>query len=174
MSRRRQLLPLLLAAAVTIQPAPADAQAGLAGSYRLDAAASDDINQAINLAIADMNFFIRQIARPRLRDTNQPYRSVTIGIYGRQVAFQTEKRAPIVTNAGAAPVAWTREDGETLEVSSQLEGSVLTQTYQAEDGQRTNVFTLGANGNTLSMRVTVTSPRLPDPLTYTLRYLRVD
>ena len=48
----------------------------------------------------------------------------------------------------------------------------LHQTFRAEDGQRVNVYTLSNNGNTMTMNVTITSPRLPDPLTYRLVYNR--
>ena len=39
----------------------------------------------------------------------------------------------------------------------------LEQGFDAEDGQRVNVYTLSPDGNTLTLDVTVTSPKLEQP-----------
>jgi len=157
-------------------PGAAAAQAGegatLKGTFVYDASASDNVNQAIDEAIARMNFALRPIARGRLRKTNQPYRRVSIDYTAAQVHIGTDGRPAIVTPANGTPVDWTREDGEKLKVSTEWENGKLEQTFQAEDGRRVNTYSIGQDGRTLSMLVTITSPRLSRPLTYTLRYRR--
>jgi hypothetical protein len=164
------VLALLAAAAL---PSPSDAQqSSMKGTWRYNAQASDNILQKINQAVARMNFVTRPIARGRLNRTNQPYQRLTIDYTSSQVTVTTDQRSPIVTPANGTPIKWTREDGEVLDVSTEWENGVLEQTFKAEDGQRVNRYSISADGSTLTMNVTVTSPRLPQPLTYKIVYNR--
>lgn len=159
-------LALLAPAGLRAQPAP------LQGTYAFVAAESDDVGRAIQRATAEMNFVTRPIARGRLRRTNVPYGTITLAQTTSQVTVTSDERAPIVTPADGTPIRWTREDGEVFDVHTRwLDGS-LEQTFAAEDGQRINLFSLSPDGRTLTMRVTVTSPRLPEPMVYSLRYRR--
>jgi hypothetical protein len=76
-----------------------------------------------------------------------------------------------VANGGS--IKWTRpEDGEKLDVSMSLAGSTLTESFISPDGKRVNVFTPSADGKKLTMAVTVSSAKLPKPLTYKITYTR--
>lgn len=156
---------LLLASAV---PAPAQ-NPELTGSYNLVAAESDDVKAAIEEAVRGMNFITRPIARGRLTRTNQPYRRITIQQAGDEVTIITDER-PIVARADGNPMEWTREDGEVMDLTTRWVGTTLEQTFVADDGQRSNAFTLSPDGRTLEMLVTITSPRLDKDVRYTLRY----
>ena len=73
--------------------------------------------------------------------------------------------------SNGTPIDWTRPaDGEKLKLSMQWDGARLVETLKAEDGQRVNAYTLSPDGSTMTMNVTITSPRLPKPLTYKLAY----
>lgn len=159
-------LSLLAAGDVVAQSTP------LQGTFVYVAEGSDDIDRAIQQAVSGMNFITRPIARGRLKKTNAPYGSLSLSHTPSQVTVTTDGRAPIVTPASGEPAKWTREDGEVLDVSTEWQNGRLVQTFAAEDGKRVNVYSLGADGNTLSLQVTVSSPRLPEPMTYTLRYRR--
>lgn len=164
---------VLLAACALALPASAVAQnPALPGSYTLDSEASDPIRPAIEAAIARMNFITRPVARGRLTRTNEPYRTITIRQSGDEISIITDDRAPIVARADGTAMRWQREDGEELDLTTRWDGPRLEQTFVAEDGQRRNVYSLAPDGDTLELAVTVTSPRLPAPLTYTLRYRR--
>lgn len=174
MRRQRNLLlalALLVAAAVS-GAAWAQAQASLRGTWRYNAQASDNIQTAINTAVARMNFVTRPIARGRLRNTNQPYQRVVVDFNQQQVTLTFDQRGAITTPANGTPIKWTREDNEVLDVSTEWENGVLEQTFKAEDGQRVNRYSLSSDGGTMTMNVTITSPRLPQPLTYKLVYNR--
>ena len=166
----------LVAAAILAAPvglAPAQAQsAQLQGTFVYDAAASDNINQAIDRAVARMNFVTRPIARGRLRKTNEAYRQIRISYTPAQVSVVTDSRDAIVSPANGTPIRWTREDGEVLDVSTAWDGGALTHTFKAEDGQRVNRYSVSADGSVMTMQVTITSPRLAAPLVYSLRYRR--
>ena len=170
--QRNALAALAVTLLVAALPATGLAQTQLNGTYTLNRQASDDVASAINATVARMNFITRPIARGRLRSTNQPYQRVVINYSPTQVSLAFDQRAPIVTPGNGTPTAWRREDGETLQVSTEWENGRLEQTFRAEDGTRENDFTLSEDGATLTMHVTITSPRLPQPLRYKLVYNR--
>jgi hypothetical protein len=170
----RSFLRLLLAAVVAVVALPtgAKAQAEFTGTYRLVEAESDNIHQAIDAAVRGMNFVTRPIARTRLRRTNEAHREVRIERADGHYVIGMDDRAPTRAPSDGTPVQWTREDGEVLEVTTSVRGGVLRQTFQAEDGRRANDFHLSEDGRVMTMRVTITSDRLPEPLTYRLVYRR--
>jgi len=129
------------------------------------------INTAIDNAVAKMNFLFRAVARGRLHDTNPRYQRLEIHVTDAQVSVQFDRRTPILMPATGAPVKWKREDGEVFDVSAQVGAGALTQTFKSEEGQRVNEFRLHSDG-TLSLDVTVTSPKLPAPVKYTLQFRR--
>ena len=161
------VLLLTLLAAVGVAHAQGDSPS-MQGNFTLDAAASDDVNQAIDRAVARMNVMKKPIARSRLKKTNQPYQQVMIAQTSSEVTITADNRTPVVTPLSGTPIKWMREDGEVFDVSTQWEDGKLKQTFKAEDGQRVNTFTLNPDGNVLTMDVTVTSPRLSRPLFYKL------
>jgi hypothetical protein len=175
MRNRRSLDAALLAVlASLLVAAPASGQqAGhIQGTFTLVEAQSDNVDRAVDQAVARMNIATRQVARTRLRRTNQPYRRIVIAPAGSSISITTDTRSPITTSFVGTPTRWTREDGEVLDVSTVWEGQRLRQTFAAEDGRRINLYTLSPDGNTLTLQVTVTSGRLPQPLTYRLVYQR--
>ena len=163
--------PLLLAAAFALAaPMVAGAQSGsIAGTFTLDRAASDNVEKAITSAVKDMNFITRPIARGRLNKTNQPYQQVTIATSGANTVVTIDKLPPRQAPSIGTPVDWTRPaDGEKMKLSMKWEGGHLIETFKPEDGQRVNEYALSADGATLTMNVTITSPRLSKPLKYKL------
>jgi hypothetical protein len=172
----RQLLGIVALAFLFLAPAsPGQAQSGnpaMAGSYVFRPSASDNVAEVINVAVARMNFVTRPIARGRLRRTNQPYQRIVIGFGNGQVSIAVDRRSPIVTPANGTPVDWAREDGERLKVSTEWANGRLEQTFEAEDGRRINAYSLSPDGRTLTLSVTLTSPRLARPITYKLVYDR--
>jgi hypothetical protein len=144
----------------------------LQGTFVYTAEGSDNLEQAIQQATSRMNFVTRPIARSRLKKTNSVYQKIAIGRTADEVSIAFDARAPVVSPASGSAVRWRREDGEMFDVTTTGGNGSLQQTFKAEDGERVNTFTLAPDGNTLTMNVTITSPRLPQPLTYRLRYRR--
>jgi hypothetical protein len=70
-------------------------------------------------------------------------------------------------------VKWTRDDGAVFDLSARTEDGALHQKFQGTEGQRVNVYRVAPDERTLTMAVTITSPRLPKPLSYRLVYRRV-
>jgi hypothetical protein len=163
---------LAVTVAIATLPAAARAQAGtIAGTYTFDRAGSDNVDKAIATAVKDMNFVTRPIARGRLQKTNQPYQQVTIGTSGANTVVTIDKLPARQAPSDGTPVNWTRPaDGDKLKLSMQWDSTRLVETLKAEDGQRVNAYSLSPDGATLTMNVTITSPRLPKPVTYRLAY----
>lgn len=161
----------LLAAPSAVTPAQGQ-NPQLQGTFAYDAASSDNINQAIESAVARMNFITRPIARGRLRKTNEAYRTIRLSFTPAQITVITDSRAPIVSPASGSAIKWTREDGEVLDVATAWRGAAIEQSFTAEDGKRVNTYSVSADGSVLTMQVTITSPRLAAPLRYNLRYRR--
>jgi hypothetical protein len=180
---RRQRIALLLALALfAVVPVAIRAQqtAQLRGTWTLNRQQSDDLNAKINTAVARMNVVVRQIARPRLRSTNTAYPRLVISQEGNVLRVDMQGRPSLNAPVGGQSVLWHRETGRTcaemrgdcVQVTTVWRDGALHQTFRADDGQRVNVYSLSPDGNRMSMNVTITSPRLPQPLTYRLVYDR--
>jgi hypothetical protein len=154
--------PCLFALLLAAQPAAPF------GNWTLDSA--PDLPRVIEEATASMNFITRPIARSRLNKTNEVYQTVRIEREAGTISIQYGQRQPQRMPADGSPVAWTREDGEKFLISARADRDDLVQTYKAEDGERTNVFHVDPASRILTLNVTVTSPRLPRPVSYAITY----
>ncbi len=179
--QRTRLLPLLVLLAALLPSAlTAQAAATLRGNWTLNRQQSDNLESAINRVVSRMNVVVRQIARPRLRSTNTAYPSIAMSYDQASVRVDMAGRPSVSSPANGQPVLWQRETGgacremkgDCVRVSAEWEGGNLKHTFQAEDGRRVNVYSVSPDGKTMTMNVTVTSPRLPQPLTYKLLYNR--
>ncbi|HEY0779656.1 MAG TPA: hypothetical protein VGD56_16935 [Gemmatirosa sp.] len=170
----------MIVATAVVAPAlrPPVAQAAgdsLVGQWRLDRAASGDVRRAIDTATGRMNFFIRPIARSRLRSANEVHEHLALTITATEVATRVDRSPPIASPANGTPVTWVRENGDVFQLHTVVTGQRLVQTFIGRDGSsRENVFAPGADGRTLNVAVTVAHPRLPMPVTYRLVYRRDD
>jgi len=132
----------------------------------------DNIPAAIEACTADMNFVIRPIARHKLTNVNPAYQKVALAISPQQVSVKLDDRNPILMPGNGSEAPWTREDGDKFQVAAHVAGNQLTQTFRNDEGARTNVFRMSPDGHTLILSVTVTSPKIPKALTYTITFGR--
>lgn len=171
--RASHLRPMTLAAFLLVLLHPAAAQQrSLEGVFVNEAQNAAAIEAAIGTTVAKMNFIARPIARGRLRKDNPAYRRVVIVLAPEEISVAFDDDPPVRMPAGGDIVKGTG-DGEALDVSAHWQGEKLMQTFKAKDGQRTNTFSLGADGLALQLDAEITSPRLPVPVRYTLSFARV-
>jgi hypothetical protein len=156
--------PLILALMLTVQVA------GATPVGHWSVANVPDISAVIDQAIAPMNFLFRPIARSRLRKTNLVYQHILVSRTASEFIVQFDDRPVMRMPADGTPVTWTRDDGEKLTLAAHQAGEDLEQTFTAGDGQRTNVFHVDPGARLLRLQVTVSSPRLPGPVAYTIDY----
>ena len=148
-------------------------KSALDGTYVLDQTDSDNVNEVIEHAVGKLNFLTRDIARERLKKLNPAYQEVAITSLPNEVSVTVDHQPPLRTPAKGTPVAWVGPDGRKLNVSMQMAGQRLEQTFTSPEGRRVNDYTLSPDGRTLTMQVRETSPRLPRSIKYKQVYRRV-
>jgi hypothetical protein len=141
------------------------------GIYINDEQSDAGVQKAIEAAVADMNFITRAVARSRLKKTNTLAHRIAISREADTIIVRFDQRKPAEMPADGRVVKWSNEDGEQFDVFARAGDDRLVQTFKAEDGQRVNSF-VPEDVQRLTLEVQVTSPRLPKPLTYTVRYKR--
>jgi hypothetical protein len=144
----------------------------LQGTYVLDSRASDNVDDVIEHVVKDMNFVRKPLARKRLKVTTKPSEHLHITYSGGDVTITTDGNSFVRTPADGKPVAWTREDGEKFVVTTTHDARTMTRVFRADDGERSNVYSIGPDRSTLTMSIVLSSPQLPEPLTYKLVYKR--
>jgi hypothetical protein len=142
------------------------------GIFVIDEQHDAGVQKAIEAAVADMNFITRPVARSRLKKTNSLAQRISITRQAETITVRFDERKPAVMPTDGSVIKWTSEDGEQYDVFARAEDARLVQTFKAEDGQRVNSFSTEEDGQRLTLEVQVTSPRLPKPLTYSVRYKR--
>ncbi|MBI3330097.1 MAG: hypothetical protein HYZ81_25740, partial [Nitrospinae bacterium] len=107
----RKSIPWLLTAfllAVLAVYTDARAQtAPLQGTFAYVPDRSDNVDQAVEIAVSKLNFFVRSIARNRLREMNAPYQRIVIELTSTQVSITGDRSAPMLTPSDGTPGVWT-------------------------------------------------------------------
>lgn len=92
-------------------------------------------------------------------------------------SFEADKirvRAPSATTV--SPADGTAVDfvngGERAKLRQRLSTDRITQVFDADDGRRVNEWRLSPDARTLSLTVTVSSPKLSRAVVYELTYVR--
>jgi hypothetical protein len=130
------------------------------------------IKEAIDRSVASFNFVARPVARSRLKKSNPVITRAEFGRTGSDVVVKLGAQKPSAAAPGGPTVKWTRDDGETLDVSFAWDGATLLQSFKAEDGMRYNRYTLSSDGNALTVDVLLTSDRLEIPVKYQMTLTR--
>lgn len=156
---------------LALSPAARADEPSWVGVFVNDEKSDAGVPQAIEAAIADMNFLTRSVARGRLKKTNSLSQRIAIARQAETIVVRFDERKPAEMPADGSVVKWTGEDGEQFDVHARAEAGRLVQTFKADDGQRVNTF-IAEDAQRLTLEVQVTSPRLPKPLTYTVHYRR--
>src|SRR5690606_11781320 len=141
-----------------------------------DEAASDPMKKIVDDGMSRLGRVYRVWpisgqARRRLEETNRPHAWLQITPQGDQLVVESDQYR-LVTPRDGELKGWERKEGDLVDVTTRLEGTRLEQRFVAEDGERVNVYTLSPDGATLTLEVTVTSPKLDGPLTYRQVYRR--
>jgi hypothetical protein len=154
-------------------PSPGDQGETLSGNFELAEPfeqVRQSVDQAIRQAVSRMAFLQRSFGASRLRQTNPIRRTM-----------RTEVRGGNVTIA-YGDARYTTPDGEwrnvrdlqgnPVRVRQSVEGDTIEQTFSSPDGEKRTVYQFTENGDRVTLEVTVTSDRLPEPLRYTIPYRR--
>jgi hypothetical protein len=163
------VLAVLLGAA---QPSHA-AEPQLEAQWVWTGAASERaaVDAAIERSIDGLFILVRAVARGRLRE-----RSLIPQRYALSLRDELESSStgnlPMRSPRDGKAVAYRSSLGEDVILQQHLDGGTLVQELVAEDGMRTNTFTLAPDGASMTLQVRLTSGRLSHPLEYALTYRR--
>ncbi len=143
--------------------------------YVLVPDSSDNIPKAIDHVVSHMNFIVRGIARGRLTKINPMPHQVRVDLETDTVSVAFDAGNPVVTPLNGDTVAWRNPlTGETNHAHVAVAGDTVRQTIVAPDGERENALIFSDDGSHVRLRVTVTSHKLPRPLTYELLFRASD
>lgn len=146
------------------------------GTYRYvgGKAQIDELDAAIEEVVSEMNFFIRGIARRRLREPNLPSEEVTIAFDDGSIRIDRPGQPQVSAPANGRAITWRHpEDGDVFEVQHGIDGQGrLYQRFEGERSVSRNRFVLGEDGETLTIHTHIEANRLPAPLRFRMSYRR--
>ena len=127
---------------------------------------------AIEKATDSMFFAIRGVARSRVKDKTAISPLIGFSFGNGTITGSAAAVTPATSPENGAAVPY-KAGGDTVQLSQRLtaDGKIL-QSFTASDGSRTNTYVLSPDNRTLTVFITVTSHKLPQPVSYSLTYLR--
>lgn len=136
----------------------------------------DALDAAIEEVVSEMNFFIRGIARRRLRAPNLPSEKVVVSARDGRIQIDRPGQPEVSAPANGKAVTWRHpEDGDVFQVRHGIdEHGVLYQRFEGDRSVSRNRFVLSDDGKSLTIHTVITADRLPAPLRFEMRYERVD
>lgn len=153
------------------QPTGPEALQPLVGDYVIVGRnkAIERRDASIEKVVDELNFFIRSIARNRLRDGNPVPKSLSIEQSGSKmtIRFDGEEWTAVV---GGNPVKGTGSSGDPVKMTLRQRGTQLSQRFDGEEGGKENVFRRTKDGVVVKARVF--SDRLPSDVVYQLQFRR--
>lgn len=134
----------------------------------------DALDDAIDQVVSQMNFFVRGIARRRLRKPNLPSKRVVITVENGQIGIDRPGQPKVSAPADGKPVQWRNpDDGEVFQVRQGIdEDGHLYQRFKGDDSTSRNEFRLDDDGKKLTIHTEITADRLPAPLRFDMTYRR--
>ena len=154
---------LLLASALAADPA-------ISGSWVLadDASTVQQKQQeALQAAVADMAWAYRPFARPRLEPVVRNCDAIWLDVAPSTFQARCDDNDPFEVGRDG-PQAWTNDEGETFTVEVGAAGEALTLSFAGENGGQRTLY--ARDGAHLLLTKEITSPYLPTPVRWTVRY----
>lgn len=155
--------------------AASDQRARFAGTFRhADSAQEEEARRAaIDYAVEGMSFVIRSTARSRITATTQILGSYSFSFEPGKIIVRPQSRPEMISGDKGEPADYVY-NGKRSKLTQVLQGDRISQVFVSDDGRRENEFTLSQDGQVLRLKVTLSSPRLSNPVVYSLSYKRAD
>ncbi|MGB5415095.1 MAG: hypothetical protein WBN01_10680, partial [Polyangiales bacterium] len=163
-------------ASIALADAPDSAIQQFVGTYTYVGGDAEirALDRAIDEVVDQMNFFIRGIARRRLRAPNLPSKEVSVFVENGQIRIDRPGQPEVSAPADGRPIIWRHpSDGDVFQVSHGVdEEGVLYQRFEGERSVSRNRFVLGKDKKRLTIHTVITADRLPAPLRFRMTYER--
>jgi hypothetical protein len=142
----------------------------LLGDYRYSGGSTQKnaVTREIEETVGKMSVIARGIARTRLTKANKVPSRVEIANDGDLVTVEIDGKAYTAALGGKS--VSVRDQGQRSRLRYQMRGESLYMILDGQDGDRTNVFTPRKDGMGVTMRVKMTSSKLPQAIGYSLSY----
>jgi hypothetical protein len=168
--------PLLLYAVIGLTASGwGQTAAKFAGTYRYAGGTQeDDARKAvIEQGVQSMSSFTRSTARNRINGTTQILGSYVFSFEPGKIKVLPEGRPVMLSGDKGEPADYVY-NGKKSTLTQVIAGDRLTQVFVSADGKRQNEFTLSQDGQSLTLKVTLTISRLSSPIVYSLSYKRTN
>jgi hypothetical protein len=144
----------------------------VAGSWHLDTSGDHERQrlEAIDDATEHLRSMQRGRARGRLAERTAPPEHLTIELEGSKVTMTSGGRE-LELELGGSPIEISGDQGKAM-LSATMEGDELIVTADGGKGERTTGYR--ADGDRLSVEVTMTAAMLAAPLRYVTTYTRAE
>lgn len=145
-----------------------------AGTWVRDRNKGESIGLAIENYVSDFDSLSKVRVRERLGQVSQASEQLVFAVVdsGRKISIGENGRVGTIASLDGKAVSIKGETGESFEMSVSLESDKLSESYQAADGGRTNVYAIADKGKSLLVDVKIESPYMPMPLFFKLVYAR--
>lgn len=152
-----------------------DRRASFEGTWHLEQSpreARQVIDAAVDRTVEAMSFFVRGIARSRLREGTPIQREILLRFEGEdRLTVRFAENDGYTTTLGRTEVR-VNPEGQRMRVTQRFRpGGQLVQAFETDQGSRTYVYTPTGEGR-LHLETTTGSPRLPRPMYFELDYTR--
>ena len=148
------------------------------GTYRYGGSAQEEEarRSAIDRAAESAFFAIRSTVRSRISAVTQIPDSYSF-------SFEPGSPGKIHVKASSRPEMISSDNGEPADyvyngtqnkLTQQFAGDRISQVFVSESGRRENEFTFSQDGQVLTLKVTLSSPRISKPVVYVLTYKRAN
>jgi hypothetical protein len=162
------ILALVLGPSVARADSPS-----FAGTYRFEGGAREDAvrRAAIDRAVGEVFFALRPIARHKLLEATAIPAWVSFAFGPGQIRTKGPDGVDFATPNNGSPVVVALR-GESYRTTQRLAGTTFIQRFACDDGTGQNEWSMSADQSMLTVKVTLSSPHLPNAITYTLTYKR--
>ncbi len=131
------------------------------------------LEQAIDDVVDRLNVLIRGLARSEIRRAIRPERTIVLAPVGRdRLRFSLDAWGPLEVPLDNRARRVTGPDGSDTQLRGLVTGSRVVLVQDSPRGRRTNWLSLGPEDRWLHLQVQVGADQLPDPIQYSLSYLR--
>ena len=153
------------------KPKPAPAKPKWDGDWTLSVADSDVIKDRIASFTQGMNLFQKTVWKKKLTNACFSYQTLSV-LSGMGFSFSFGKEVPINVDSNGTAGSWTRqEDEEKFQTSLKtLAPNSVSLVLTGEDYTLTDGIEI--DGDTLTVHVTYSSPKIPQPFDYSQVYKR--
>ncbi len=128
------------------------------------------VEKAFDEALADLNIVMRTMAKKAM--AQRFAERIGIDIDGEKVGIKIGDNEEVDVKLNKTETVKSADGKGSGKATHKFEGGKLIETLVGDTGTITNVFTLSADGKTLTREVTVSGERLKKPAKYKLVYVR--